>query len=34
MEKFALLAVILLFISGAAYAKDSDTKTEQGNAVA
>ena len=36
MEKFALLALalILLFISGAAYAKDSDTKTGQGNAVA
>ena len=33
MEKFALLALILLFISGAAYAKASDTKKEQGNTV-
>ena len=33
MEKVALLALILLFISGAAYAKASDTKTEQGNTV-
>ena len=29
MEKFALLALILLFISGAAYAKDYEPKTEQ-----
>lgn len=31
MGKFALLALILLFISGVAYAKDSDTKTGQTN---
>ena len=33
MKKLGLLALTLLFISGAAYAMHSDTKTEQGNTV-